>query len=201
MGAPRGTFEERFWRYVKKSEACWHWLGAGRTSGGVRHGIMYESPNKYSYAHRVSWRLHNGVIPGGQVVRHSCDLGTCVNPLHLLLGTQADNMADMRSRQRGAGNFTPDEVMVIRVAVAEGWASRAQVRDYFDAEKSTITKLISGKHWKHIPMPYSIKKGDNILEATPTAIHQDKKVSRSRGVPKRARKVDSGRSEVQGSAV
>ena len=111
---------------------------------------MYESSGKYSYAHRVSWRLHNGEIPSGLIVRHSCDNGLCVNPSHLSLGTQADNMADMWSRQRGSSKFTDEEVLFVRTAVAEGWVSRPQVCEYFGAEKSTVNKLISGTNYARL---------------------------------------------------
>jgi hypothetical protein len=105
---------------------------------------------KTMYAHRISWLIHKGPIPEGLLVRHTCDVGLCVNPAHLEIGTQADNMADMYRRGRSSSKFTDDEVRLIRVAVAERWATRPQVCRYFNAEKSTITKLISGKYHARI---------------------------------------------------
>jgi hypothetical protein len=60
----------------------------------------YGCYRKHDYAHRVAYELFYGPIPEGQVVRHKCDYGLCCNPAHLLVGTQADNLADMRSRGR-----------------------------------------------------------------------------------------------------
>jgi hypothetical protein len=57
------------------------------------------------YAHRAIFALHNGPVPAGLFVRHSCDVPACVNPAHLLLGTQKDNMGDASTRERWANQF------------------------------------------------------------------------------------------------
>lgn len=102
--------EDRFWRNVKVGGAddCWEWLlvpnayGYGNLSMGGR-----GSPKKL--AHRFSWELHNGPIPEygeyhGAVVMHTCDNRICVNPNHLVLGTQADNVRDMDKKGRRVSN-------------------------------------------------------------------------------------------------
>jgi hypothetical protein len=53
-----------------------------------------------AYAHRAMYALVKGDIPAGQLVRHTCDNGRCINPNHLILGTHAQNMADMVARGR-----------------------------------------------------------------------------------------------------
>ncbi len=53
------------------------------------------------YAHRVSWEMFCGEIPAGQKVLHRCDVSLCVNPDHLFLGTQKENVHDCEKKGRG----------------------------------------------------------------------------------------------------
>lgn len=88
----------RFWKYVEKSETCWLWTGAMIKGYGVLH-----MRGTRIYAHRFSWQLHVGSIPGKLFVLHDCPGGdnpSCVNPTHLWLGTHRDNMCDMIQKNR-----------------------------------------------------------------------------------------------------
>lgn len=90
---------ERFWRLVRKSEGCWLWVGKIEASG---YGRIWIEGLKQEGAHRVSWELHNGPITDGLFVLHRCDVKTCVNPEHLFLGTQLDNMRDRLAKGKYA---------------------------------------------------------------------------------------------------
>jgi hypothetical protein len=87
---------DRFWNKVKRSRGCWLWTGA-ITSWG--YGWFQRTAGVPHYAHRVAWEFTHGAAPNGLVL-HKCDVRHCVNPDHLYVGTQADNMRDMASRGR-----------------------------------------------------------------------------------------------------
>ena len=85
---------ERFWAKVNKTESCWLWQGSTNSDGYGR----FNPAGRLVGAHRWSWSQINGPIPDGMCILHSCDTPACVNPSHLRLGTQADNIIDMYSR-------------------------------------------------------------------------------------------------------
>lgn len=99
---PRPTLEQRFWSMVEKTDGCWLWTGALNDAGygmiSDRAGTVSGSTAKR--AHRMSYELHKGPIPDGLHLLHSCDVRKCVNPDHLSVGTNQDNIADRVSKGR-----------------------------------------------------------------------------------------------------
>lgn len=100
---PRGRsswpLDRRFWQSVDKSGECWLWTAAKWKNG---YGLIHNKGRGFG-AHRVSYELANGPIPEGMFVCHRCDVRHCVNPAHLFLGTNTDNVRDMWSKGRGKG--------------------------------------------------------------------------------------------------
>lgn len=97
--------ELRFWRHVAVAgpDDCWLWTGAKNVNG---YGTVSVDGGS-ALAHRVSWAMRWGrPVPEDLRILHECDVRACVNPLHLWLGTQRDNIADMIAKGRSkTGQF------------------------------------------------------------------------------------------------
>lgn len=89
-------FAVRFWEKVNKTAGCWIWEGAlGRKGYG-----RFVTSSGLVGAHRVAYQLANGPFDLAMFVCHSCDNPKCVNPAHLFLGSNHDNMVDMIAKKR-----------------------------------------------------------------------------------------------------
>ena len=99
----------RFWRRVDKTPGhgpkgeCWLWTGCLNRGGYGRLRVLGQGEVR---AHQFSFVDSGRELPKGShkhdfCVLHSCDVRRCVNPDHLFLGTQLDNIADRDRKGRG----------------------------------------------------------------------------------------------------
>lgn len=95
--SPSSTRADLFWSRVNKTSTCWLWTGRISCHG---YGVVSVGRKRIG-THRFAWALVNGDIPSGLFVCHTCDVRNCVNPSHLFLGTQRDNVQDMLRKGRG----------------------------------------------------------------------------------------------------
>lgn len=143
-----------FWARVivkEDSNACWEWT-SHKNRGG--YGVFNMGYGQF-IAHRISYFLSTGADPGQMHVCHSCDNPICVNPSHLFLGTDKDNVADMYSKGRGidgARNFraklTPDKVTEIRELYASGNYIQADLAERYSVDQGLISHIVRNKIWK-----------------------------------------------------
>lgn len=143
-----------FWSRVDKSagpDGCWLWTGQcedgyGRVSWGGRR----------ERAHRVAWMLANGPFPARKHVLHRCDNPPCVNPAHLFLGTNADNMADKAAKGReargeahGLAKLTAALISGVFASDAAG-ESKASIARRLGVGRTTIGHVLAKRTWVHV---------------------------------------------------
>lgn len=121
---------------------CIIWHGARTRSGYGQRTVDY----KRWRAHRYAWTQAYGPIPRGMAVLHTCDNRACVNIEHLRLGTQAENMSDMRAKQRHHTKLTPATVAEIRSLLADGEATKV-LAARFGVNVKTIRDIRRGSTW------------------------------------------------------
>jgi len=89
-------FPESFWKKVQKTSSCWLWIGAKDSCGYGIHNKKFDTTR----AHRISYILKYGEFDKNLKVLHKCDNPACVNPKHLFLGTQQENIKNMVKKFR-----------------------------------------------------------------------------------------------------
>lgn len=101
------TLLEKLRRYAPEGPAaeCWPWNGARDPYGYGQFWDHYQ--RRVIQAPRVAWELARGPIPDGMKVLHTCDTPPCVNPAHLFLGTDADNVRDAIAKGRRRHRASP----------------------------------------------------------------------------------------------
>jgi hypothetical protein len=93
-------------RYNINENGCWIYNGVKTTHGYGQHAPCI-------LVHRTSYEYYIGSIPKGLCVLHKCDNPPCINPDHLFLGTQRDNMRDKGEKLRTWNRLSTIKVISI----------------------------------------------------------------------------------------
>lgn len=151
----------KLWKKVQMMPSgCWEWHG----SNDRGYGRIFYQGITYTVT-RVVYYLYYAIDPEEFAVCHKCDNPPCVNPLHLFLGTNSENILDMhrKGRHRPTGPRNPvkgeshtgaklkdAQVRDIRSKYATGQYSLNQLAREYGVSKRLILVIKQGKAWKHL---------------------------------------------------
>lgn len=154
-GLSRGLpAEARFFQRVRKTDACWIWLGGRDVDGyGVFRGAVGDVV--FKRAHRFSYAYHTGDLTPGMHVLHSCDNPCCVNPAHLSAGTNADNMRDKAQKGRSRvrkGQDAPQAILTDEqvLAIRRDPRPHTELAVEFGVTAQTIRDVKNLRSWMHL---------------------------------------------------
>lgn len=135
--------EQRFWALVEFGGDCWTWLGYTLPKDGR---ALFSGRS----AARIAYRLLRGDVSEDLLVCHHCDNPKCVNPSHMFLGSQADNMRDCAKKGRiAAAKISPNDVEDMRWLAGLG-VSAAKLSSEYGVTKALVSRALSGERWGHI---------------------------------------------------
>lgn len=145
-------------------DACWPWMGTRNKAGYGITGRGGAECKVRILAHRAAKMLELGhEIPAHLQVCHCCDNPPCVNPAHLFLGTNADNVADMMAKGRfnraatlaaslkgriACSKLSPERARQIREMYAAGGVSQDDLAAKFSVSQATVHYVVSRQRWK-----------------------------------------------------
>jgi hypothetical protein len=146
-----GYFETLICKNI--TNGCWDWLGEQKGGYG-----FFSIDHKNKLVHRLMYIRYKGEIPNGMNVCHSCDRPICVNPDHLWIGSQFDNVMDMMGKKRDKklrgeshahASITEEDARNIKIKKKEGMNMR-EIHRALNISYRVVQHICSGDTWKHV---------------------------------------------------
>ena len=138
--------------WIEDESECWIFQGTLTKYG---YGVIPDGYKQHA-AHRLSYEIHKGSIPKGLLVIHSCDQPSCINPDHLRIGTQKDNMTDMVKRGRSPHSKLRERDVI---EMRRLWKDRHQpfkkvtqqeLATLFGVCQATVHTVVTRQSWCHL---------------------------------------------------
>lgn len=148
----RGGKNRRHFCFELGDNGCWNCTSHFCTNDGYPICTVNK---KHRTVVRVLYEHIFGPIGEGKVLRHACDNPRCINPLHLLLGSHADNVADRVKRGRsaigsnhGRAKLTENDVLVIRERLK--YQTPTELAEIYNVDRRVIYQIRKGLTWNHV---------------------------------------------------
>lgn len=141
--------KNHFISYIETSSTCWEWKGY---LDRQKYGIIKIATRTYK-AHRLSYMIFNGPIYAHQIVRHTCDNPSCVNPKHLVKGTEADNSIDCVKRNRHPKMILNEEAVKVIKWMLKYKYKKGLIKKLAELHKvniKTISDINCNKRWNWV---------------------------------------------------
>ncbi len=138
--------QQKLARYTRASvDGCLLWTGV--LNRGAYGRLLWCG--RYQAAHRLAYEIAFGQIPEGMKVLHRCNVPSCVNPDHLLLGTNADRVAAARiakGQRNGSSKLTVEQVLAIRAA----HGTQRDIAAKFSVSHQNVGRVRRRQSWTHV---------------------------------------------------
>lgn len=154
------TYRERFMSFVLKTESCWIWQGTQTNNRGAIYIGSRGCCRRNHLAHRLAWKLFvDPELASTKQLNHACENSICVNPSHLYLGTQkenvwdcirSENFGDRRGRLSGrSARLTDSSVLEIRRKYETGSYSQLGLAREFNVSQPTVFRVVNNLSWNY----------------------------------------------------
>jgi predicted XRE-type DNA-binding protein len=169
---------DEFSASITRQDECWLWNAELLSTG---YGAM-RLGSSVLLAHRISYEINNGEIVDGKFVCHSCDIKACVNPAHLWLGTQQENMSDAankgilpRGEESIKSKLTENKIVEMIGLYSTGQYSQEQVAAIFGVQHSVLSNILHNRSWTHLNIDRSYRKSNGSPgDKNPSRLHPEK---------------------------
>jgi len=135
-------------RWKEDNKKCWNCIShKDKVRGGYK---IFVRNKKRILIHRYIYEINFGKIPKGKIIRHKCDNPNCINPKHLILGTQKENMQDMKDRERSLYGIKNHKAKLTEKQAKEIYLLNfpyKEIAKKYKISKEAITSIKNDKNW------------------------------------------------------